>query len=221
MGDVSASGRTVLFVTHNVGSLLSICRTGVLLQEGSLAASGEIRAVAEAYQRFSETSSSNLTQRAFQGPLRDLHFQHIELNGHTLSGQIFARPNEELVFCILGASYKTLPNFRFSFSLFREGVRVFTTHDGPELLHEGPFATSVKLPARLLRPGDYLVSLGGRRVDGDDWVWGADLATVTIMEEWGENYDRDDIGLINLSGIMLRATRPDLRMNELREAGTA
>jgi lipopolysaccharide transport system ATP-binding protein len=165
MGDVSASGRTVLFVTHNIGSLLSICRTGVLLQEGTLAASGEIRVVAQAYQRFSETTSSNLTQRAFQGPLRDIQFQHIEVNGRTLSGQIFASPNEELVFCMLGASRKTLPNFRFSFSLFREGVRVFTTHDGPELLHEGPFATSVKLPARLLRPGDYLVSGSGH---GDD-----------------------------------------------------
>jgi hypothetical protein len=41
------------------------------------------------------------------------------------------------------------------------------------------------------------------------------------MEEWGENYDRDDIGLINLPGIMFRATRADLRVNEVGETGTA
>ena len=29
MGDVSASGRTVLFVSHNIGSLLSICHKGI------------------------------------------------------------------------------------------------------------------------------------------------------------------------------------------------
>src|SRR5437868_4866148 len=32
MGDVSASGRTVLFVSHNIGSLLSVCQTGLLLE---------------------------------------------------------------------------------------------------------------------------------------------------------------------------------------------
>jgi lipopolysaccharide transport system ATP-binding protein len=210
MGDVSASGRTVLFVTHNIGSLLSICQTGMLLQDGTLAASGEIHAVAKAYQRLSETDPSTITDRAFHGPLKDLRFHQIELNGRPLSGQSSALPSEELQFCVRGTSKKTLPNFRFAFSLFREGVRVFTVHDGPEVLPEGPFATSVKLPARLLRPGDYFVSLGGRRVDGDDWVWGTDVATVTIMEEWGEDYDRDDVGLINLPGSMFRAAPANL-----------
>jgi lipopolysaccharide transport system ATP-binding protein len=210
MGEISASGRTVLFVTHNLGSLLSICQTGLLLQDGKLAASGEIQAVAKAYQRVSETDRSTITDRAFQGPLKDVSFHQIELNGRPLSGQSFASPNEELQFCVRGTSKKLLSNFRFGFSLFREGVRVFTVHDGPEVLPEGPFATSVKLPARLLRPGDYFISLGGRRVHGNDWVWGTDLGRVTIMEEWGEDYDRDDVGLINLPGSMFRAAPADL-----------
>src|SRR5262249_5076598 len=136
MGDVSASGRTVLFVTHNIGSLLSICRTGMLLQNGTLAASGEIQAVAKAYQRFSETEPSIMTDRAFHGPLRDLNFHQIELNGRPLSGQSFALPSEELQFCVRGICKKTVPNFCFIFSMFRDGVRVFTVHDGPEMLPE-------------------------------------------------------------------------------------
>ena len=136
-----------------------------------------------------------------------MRFDRIELNDAVIASQIFAKPSEELVFRFSGVCESGVPNFRFFFSLFREGVRVFTGSDQASLLPEGPFVTTVRIPARLLRPGDYMISLGGRRVDGDDWIWGTDLATVTVMEEWGAGYDREDIGFINLPHIVVRETR--------------
>jgi len=215
MGDVSASGRTVLFVSHNIGSLLSVCQTGMLLEAGKLSSRDDIRSVAKAYHRIEEATSSVLSPRAFEGPLKDLQFSTIELNGRPLLTQPFAMPSDDLVFRICGISTKSIPNFRFSFGLFHEGVRLFTVHDGPDLLREGAFGVTVRLPARLLRPGDYLIGLGGRRVDGDDWVWGDNIATLTIMESWGENYDRDDIGVINLPNALSRWKPADFSLNQV------
>lgn len=50
MQDISTgSGRTVLFVSHNMDSMLNLCRTGVLLENGTMKYSGDIRSTIEEY----------------------------------------------------------------------------------------------------------------------------------------------------------------------------
>ena len=50
MQDVSTGqGRTVLFVSHNIDAVKQICKSGVLIQEGSIAMTGDSKAVAERY----------------------------------------------------------------------------------------------------------------------------------------------------------------------------
>ena len=50
MQDVSkGEGRTVLFVSHNMNTILSLCTTGVLLENGLVKKTGDIKFVVEAY----------------------------------------------------------------------------------------------------------------------------------------------------------------------------
>ena len=49
MEDVSKSGRTILFVSHNLASLKNICKRGFLLDKGVLVAQGEIQSVIDIY----------------------------------------------------------------------------------------------------------------------------------------------------------------------------
>jgi len=49
MQDVSRAGRTILFVSHNVGVVRTLCSTGILLRDGSIAMSGSIDTVTAAY----------------------------------------------------------------------------------------------------------------------------------------------------------------------------
>jgi len=49
MEDVARTGRTVLFVSHNMGAVRSLCNTGLVLDAGRLAASGDIGDCVEAY----------------------------------------------------------------------------------------------------------------------------------------------------------------------------
>ena len=51
MGEVSGQGRTVLFVSHNVGLIRQLCTRAVLLEHGSVAADGEVLPTIERYNR--------------------------------------------------------------------------------------------------------------------------------------------------------------------------
>ena len=49
MGDVSRSGRTILFVSHNMAAVESLCPRAILLEGGSIAAEGASKDVIERY----------------------------------------------------------------------------------------------------------------------------------------------------------------------------
>jgi len=49
MGEISRQGRTVLFVTHNMSAVKSLCNRAILLQSGSLAAEGDVDSVVDSY----------------------------------------------------------------------------------------------------------------------------------------------------------------------------
>lgn len=49
MGTVSGEGKTVLFVSHNMQAVNILCTRGILLEEGGIAASGDVREVVEKY----------------------------------------------------------------------------------------------------------------------------------------------------------------------------
>jgi lipopolysaccharide transport system ATP-binding protein len=57
MGDVARSGRTVLLVSHNLGSLRSLCSHGLLLREGRLISAGDISAVLKVYSMTNQLST--------------------------------------------------------------------------------------------------------------------------------------------------------------------
>ncbi len=58
MDSVAKQGRTVLFVSHNIAAISSLCTTGVLLQKGEVIASGPIQSVIQKYSSSAGISSS-------------------------------------------------------------------------------------------------------------------------------------------------------------------
>ncbi|HJP62727.1 MAG TPA: ABC transporter ATP-binding protein, partial [Mucilaginibacter sp.] len=90
MGDVSkGEGRTVLFVSHNMGSILNLCNTGMLLNNGQLYSSGEISHVLTDYNNLLNTGSN--IEGVFNGNLKgQLEFNSISINGQKNSNVLAA-----------------------------------------------------------------------------------------------------------------------------------
>lgn len=58
MDSVAREGRTVLFVSHNMGAISALCNTGVLLHHGQVVTTGPIQDVIRKYSSMGEMSSS-------------------------------------------------------------------------------------------------------------------------------------------------------------------
>ena len=67
MQDVSKGGRTVLFVSHNMGAVTSLCRTAIWLHQGQVVKTGPAREIVDEY--FAATAE-------FQKPVMDLSGFH-------------------------------------------------------------------------------------------------------------------------------------------------
>lgn len=59
MKDVSSEGRTVLFVSHNMGAIKSLCTTGLLLHQGQIIKQGSINDVISTYNTISQKNLTN------------------------------------------------------------------------------------------------------------------------------------------------------------------
>ncbi len=206
MQNVANGGRTILLVSHNIGSLDNICSTGLLLEAGRLRKQDEIQAVLKLYRTGSPRIAPSANHLCFGGPLRSVKIDGLRLNTQPLAGHAIVSSEAELSIELAGSASEPVAGFRFAFALYHLGTRIVTFHDGPADLPAGTFTVRVTIPARLLRPGEYTVGAGGRKVAGDEWCWAQDIATIEITPMWGPSYDPDDNGIFNLPGRIVRIT---------------
>src|SRR5262249_3575217 len=61
MEDVAHEGRTVLFVSHNMSAVKSLCTRGILLESGRVVRSGPVLDVVEEYLRSHATAEKECT----------------------------------------------------------------------------------------------------------------------------------------------------------------
>jgi len=108
MSEVSREGRTILFVSHNMNAVNSLCSSAILLSEGRVAAVGERSYVVDRYiesvTRLTETRLGDRTDRTGNRRMffEDYHFE--DRNGNRLD---LLRSGQDVAIC---ASYSSLDN---------------------------------------------------------------------------------------------------------------
>jgi lipopolysaccharide transport system ATP-binding protein len=84
MGDVAQQGRTVLFVSHNMGLMQTLCERGIFLKDGVIAADGDIGSTVDAYLESLEvveaTSLAERTDRQGRGLVRLVDMEILDGN---------------------------------------------------------------------------------------------------------------------------------------------
>ncbi len=88
MDEVSKSGRTVLFVSHNLNAVIQLCPQSILLEKGRLVQMGETRSIINRYLK--ENTSESLTFDFKNDQIEDdfcqlLKLRFIDKNKHPLS----------------------------------------------------------------------------------------------------------------------------------------
>ena len=171
MEDVSKNmGRTILFVSHNLAAVTTLCSKGILLENGTLKYQGTVKSAVDKYLG-SENNlipEWDLKSSTHKAPTED--FKFLSLKVKSSNGKISSHISS-IEGCTISIKYelfKTISNARIGFKIKNlMGQTIFTSSDidtNPTLLiakHRNPgiYQTECQIPGNFLRPGNYLLSV--------------------------------------------------------------
>ncbi|MEL6492900.1 MAG: polysaccharide ABC transporter ATP-binding protein [Cyanobacteria bacterium J06621_3] len=120
MDEVSREGRTVLFVSHNMTAIRSLCNSGIFLSGGQVLNQGEIKDIVTAY----EDGSKSLTENSISFPIKN-HEYGLILNRCDVAIRHDNGHQNLVVSCQIGA-LKSLRNVGVGLTLKRLDGTVIT-----------------------------------------------------------------------------------------------
>jgi lipopolysaccharide transport system ATP-binding protein len=188
MQDVGKGGRTVLFVSHNMGAVTTLCRTAIWLNGGRVVQAGSTRQIVDEYLT---TNSSSQTPVIELGELprtgdhgRKLRIERLEWlsglplqHGEKISARVHFRALQNIEEATMGIGFSTLEGTRLlTFETdFQDGYR-------PYLKAGTECSVELAIPELCLAPGIYAIDIGSRSGDssGLDYLPGFSQMEVTM-----------------------------------------
>ncbi len=162
MGQVSVGeGRTVLFVSHNLNSIATLCTSGIILQNGELALKGEISEVISRYNSERTNGHSKRIKKISEGKkawLCDV------LIAETKTGSEFIEANDAIFITVEVEASIELENVYIGFGINDVyGYRIFTLFskffNKKYSLKKGLNNITCTLNSMPLKPGNYNVEI--------------------------------------------------------------
>ncbi len=173
MEDVAGQGRTILFVSHYMETVLRLCNKGILLEQGKVKAIGKADEVVRMYMKSDGGGSSRRSYHHHPSPpgnhvvrLKEVLIQDKQgasKESYDVTAEIY-----------ITMEYEVLQDgfvFTHSFNFFNEeGVNIFNTHDTvspirSERRQKGIYRTTMVVPPNLLSEGGVSVGVAILSVD--------------------------------------------------------
>jgi lipopolysaccharide transport system ATP-binding protein len=167
MGDVSRHGRTVLFVSHNMQAIRSLCDKALWLTEGELHNIGDSAAIVEAYLQASATRDSmgdldKIIATLAPDPNFKLRQVSLEQDGLPTKAVLSGKPVEAVIhFSVL----KQTAGLHVYVELLDsdETILLQSIHNGDAegfpIVEEGDYVSRLTFPAEFFAPLNYELSI--------------------------------------------------------------
>jgi lipopolysaccharide transport system ATP-binding protein len=147
-------GRTVLFVSHNMLAIKSLCNSSILMNKGTIQQIGGIQEVIETYINVNSLNSSALIEKEKDGFI----INSIYSSNNGVEGN-FNIEDDLVVSLDVSNSIDQQPiNVNFFFNT-PEGVTIFATCSPSERLDKGKYIYTCTIPANTLNDILYTISI--------------------------------------------------------------
>jgi lipopolysaccharide transport system ATP-binding protein len=186
MKDVSKeSGRSVLFVSHNLSSIKYLCNKAILLNQGQIYFKGEVE---ETIDKYLQLTSAKLKERDYiasdDGRLRLKMPYWINENGEVVKYFTFG---QKIILRFEIEFISSFSQFNIGFGVNRmDGQRIFTSHllDDHSFVRPGIYNGNLTLDTEFnissLAPGIYNVSFGIRNEKEETILYSEDELNLEI-----------------------------------------
>ncbi len=190
MDDVAQTGRTVIFVSHNMGLLQTLCQRGIFLHQGGIDTDGTITEAVDAYlQTLEQARVQDLSKRTDRKGRGNVRLVGAEVfNGSRESSSILKTGYPaRFVFSVNGFVPGLACNF-FIYDTIGQPITSFQSKiRGPEDASDskGGLKFVCELDELLLLPGRYRIDVA---ITGDNWL--QDFIEAATVFEVGEGQVR-------------------------------
>ncbi len=164
MNDVASKGRTVLFVSHNMGAVKSLCSLALLLKSGRTQIIGPAHHVISKYEHLESVGvSSEWISTDSNDTEKVARLKKIELVDKNNIRKSTFLSSEDILIKFTVEVNKPDENLKIGFDLSRDGMTLFrseqvdTLHP-PILLAKGTYTLICRIPYNMLREGNYLIT---------------------------------------------------------------
>jgi lipopolysaccharide transport system ATP-binding protein len=178
--DVTDSGRTVLFVSHNLPSLTSLCTRGILLEKGRVAMDGNITDVVNSYLARRRRASGGALQGLPRDGTGEIRFRDVAITGEDGNPEIY--PDRPVVISLAFSAQHPVSAEALSLSvginhgLGERLITLWNRFDPGQPLSDATIEDGTEITCHIrslpLRPGRYPITLyldrGGEIIDRID-----------------------------------------------------
>jgi ABC-type polysaccharide/polyol phosphate transport system ATPase subunit len=199
MSDVAKGGRTVLFVSHNLGAIRRLCSHAFLFESGKLAFGGDVDQALTAYERLYKSSDRLAASAKCHGPLADqVRFDQIIFRqGGAIVSVLNALRKFEVE--LRGFALRPFSRFELAIHIYRDGLHIASCFDALDQapLGAGHFISRFNIPEDIFRPGMYIVSIG--LLDSTSrWALYPDVAALDFSENLGGRPAHRSTGVVGI-----------------------
>ncbi|GJD16071.1 ABC transporter related [Rivularia sp. IAM M-261] len=208
MEEVGREGRTVLFVSHNMGTITQLCTTGIYLASGKVIQSGNINSVIGKYLAQGSTNNGKMTlvsniesirekKKLFFKQIRLINDEYIESSELDVRHPFYINFDYEVT--------QPINNVDLSVRIHTsDGIAVLTSSQSDTVQMKprniGTYEVSVKMPAMFLMPGSYMLSIAAHEPMVEIFDIHEHILLFTITETGTKyakyNQSRETLGIV-------------------------
>jgi lipopolysaccharide transport system ATP-binding protein len=166
MGDVSKEGRTVLFVSHNMGAVKRLCHKSIWLHEGKVMRAGDTPEIINGYQSHCIVASPHWQRPDHLKATGDFAFISVKTTDEQDRLKSYFAGDDTVLVLIDYRVTRYLSGCQIGVRLHNsEGLPILTTADSDSTgtsatpKEPGLYHASFKIPGNLLTPGTYSLLL--------------------------------------------------------------
>ncbi|WP_269683905.1 ABC transporter ATP-binding protein [Flavobacterium lacustre] len=193
MQDISKTGgRTVLFVSHNMGSIASLCKSGIYMENGKIIMQDNISKIIDAYV------SSNSNSESYNCIKDDVNFiSGVKILNKGIETNQFGI-NDKIQISIKGILGNIEPSKVGLALLDRNKNKIFTTHYdlSNKNKEKNIFNMICDIPEKTICPGLYSFDIALFNIGGMVFDYVSDICQISVLETGSDMHFDKNFGSV-------------------------
>jgi lipopolysaccharide transport system ATP-binding protein len=162
MRDVSESGRTILFVSHNLAAVQSLCNRAFYFEHGKLKMQGDTTHVVNNYlSHVAKTNLQHFWETPEEGPGTDeIRFRSVKIDPEYQDGKLYIDVRTPVRVHIEFWNLAERADLNLSLHLYAfTGECIFNVGTASQSFEKGLVSATLEVPGNFLNDGSYVISI--------------------------------------------------------------